>query len=496
VVDEEALSKHLTRARRKETGAFFTPAPLVDRVLRAVSPFVPEGPLTLVDPACGAGAFLVAAARHWPEARVVGAELDPHSAEQARARVPRATVVEGDALTSPALDCHLPSTGFELWVGNPPYNGTSLLLQDKAAWQQVSAWLPLELPKGTSLREDYVFFLLRAARRLAARPGALAFITSATLLDTFTYAPVREALLQQLALREVIDLGPGAFAGTRVRTCITVWTTARGPACFEGRPFTPSPPEFAFKPPSDEAQALDDAWRAGGATVGELIPVSFPGLKTRFDELLVDDDRAVLLERVRAFCAAKVSELEGFAARFEIPTVLLPKLVALRGACGEVEVSPANVRPFLRYRGPLAMEAGGFCYVERRLIPRGDHRLRGAYDPHRSPTKLVFNQHELPLSAQVLDLEGCVTAYRHSRFAPLEVPARLLSDPAFTRLSAGEVLAPNLTPLGAQWAAQLGSPRAVFEHVAAHMRGEAFQARWAPAFGRSRPPLIAAPRQT
>jgi hypothetical protein len=54
-------------------------------------------------------------------------------------------------------------------------------------------------------------------------------------------------------------------------------------------------------------------------------------------------------------------------------------------------------------------------------------------------------------------------------------------------------VAPNLTPLGLAWANTLGSPRAVFEHVAAHVRSDAFQNVWAPAFGRSQSPLITAP---
>jgi hypothetical protein len=493
VVDEEALSKHLSRERRKDTGAFFTPAPLVQRVLDLVAPYLPKRDVRVVDPACGAGAFLVGAAARWPTATLYGAELDATSAGLARTRVPSATIVEGNALTSRALDERLGQGGFELWVGNPPYNGTSPLLRDKAAWNLVRAWLPLELPKGTSLREDYVFFLLRASLRLAERPGALAFITSATLLDTFTYAPVREGLLQRLALREVVDLGPGAFANTRVRTCVTVWTSAKGPAHFAGVPFTPRAPAFAFRPPQASAEALDAGWRAAGASVTELIPVSFPGLKTRFDELLVDDDAARLLERVGAFCQASVAQLPSFAERFGLEPSLLPKLVALRRSFESVQVHRSKVRRFVRYRGPLAMEAPGSCYLERQLIPRGDHRLRGDYDPHAAELKLVFNQYELPLWAQVLEGPGCITAYRHSRFAPLEVPTALLQGPAPRGLTANEPQAPNLTPLGLRWAQALGSPRAVFEHVATHLRSDAFQTIWAPAFGRTRPPLIPAP---
>lgn len=497
MVDEEALSRHLNAAQRKQTGAFFTPRLLVDRVFDAVAPKLPrDGPVTLIDPACGAGAFLVAAHERWPSARLLGAELDATSASVARTRVPSATIVEGDVLTTSVLDDALPNEGFELWVGNPPYNGTSPLLRDKDAWRRACAWLPLDLPRGTSLREDYVFFLLRASLRLTKRPGALAFITSATLLDAFNYAPVREALLGRLSLHEVIDLGPGAFSGTRVHTCITVWSTPSTSAAavhFEGEAFTPRGPAWCLRPASTEADELDARWRASGATISQLVPVSFPGLKTRFDELLVDDDADALFERVSAFLACEPAQLGAFAQTFGLAASLLPKLRAVKASSEGLRAQRASVRPFLRYRGPLPMQASGFCYLERALIPRGDHRLRGEYDPHQHPAKLVFNQHELPLAAQLIDLPGCVTAYRHSRFAPLVVPKSLLDHPKTSRVSATDALVPNLSPLGLEWAERLGSTRAVFEHLAAHLMSSPFQQVWAPAFGRMREPLLAEP---
>src|SRR5690606_5979307 len=106
---------------------------------------------------------------------------------------------------------------------------------DPEAYDRLRALLSEPLPRGTSLRDDYAFFLLVAADRLSRQPGALAFITSATLLDAFLYAPLRRHLLKTLRLCAVELLPPGAFRGTRVRTCITVWRSphqAASPATF------------------------------------------------------------------------------------------------------------------------------------------------------------------------------------------------------------------------------------------------------------------------
>jgi hypothetical protein len=511
-VDEEALAATRAGDERLRHGAFYTPAPLVARVLDAVSPFVPRGGLRVVDPACGAGAFLVQAAAQWPRASLVGVELEPATAAQCRARVPRARVLEGNALTTPVLDAALPEDrAFELWLGNPPWNGTSPLLRSPAAWRRVTSWLPshLALKPGTSLRDDFLFFLLLASRRLAGRRGALAFVTPATLLDAYAFAPVREALLSHLALRDVLELPAGTFAGTKVVPCVTVWTARsqedealvrasrtgaprpparRGPvAAGRSAPdFQPRGPVWRLRPIPARAEALDAAWRANGATLPALVPVSFAGLKTRFDELLVDDDRERLVERVRSFLSAR--SLDTFARRFDL-VAFLPKLEALREFSAGARFDPANVRRFLRYRGPNPMRPPGWCYVDRRLIPRGDHRLRGDFDPHASRVKLVFNAHELPLAAHVLDEPGCVTMYRHTRFAPLEVPRSLLENPNDPAPSGR--LVPNLSPAGLSLAERLGSPRAVFEHIAAHVNSDDFQRHWAPAFGAAEAPLIA-----
>lgn len=497
-VDEEALASGLAPGRRLERGAWFTPRAVVEQVLEAAAPLLPPGgPAVVVDPACGAGAFLVAAAERWPRARLLGAELERASAAACRARLPAATVLEGDALTSDALEAAVGEGGFELWVGNPPYNGTSPLLRSKAAWARACAWLPegLAPPRGTSLRDDYVFFLLKASRWLQGRTGALAWVTSSTLLDAYGHAPVRQALLQRLALREVRPLPAGAFRGTRVRTCITVWSTRRdGPGPLHaGQPFTPRPPAWVLALEPEEAAALDRAWRgAGGASLDELVPVSFPGLKTRFDELLVDADRTRLVQRMRAFLRAPPAALPAFARAFGLPARLVPRLRALRAGAPGLAFRAAAVRPFLRAAGARPLDPPAWCYLERALIPRGDHRQRGPFDPFRHPVKLVFNWRELPLAARVLELPGCLTAYQHARFAPLLVPASLRTDPR-GRPEAGEAEVPNLTPLGLEWARRLGSPRAVFEHLAAHLMSEPFQATWAPAYGRTRTPLIAPP---
>jgi len=468
------------------------------------------GPLSVVDPACGDGAFLAEAARELPGATLHGLEIDPGHAATARRRVPGAKVLAGDAFRGgwEALLASLAPDRLELWLGNPPYNGTSPLLRDATAYRALQARLGLSVPRGTSLRDDYAFFLLLASERLASRQGVLAWVTSATVLDAFLYAALRRRLLDRLALREVVDLGAKAFPRTRVRTCVTVWQSRHGPAPSPrfrswapgAAPVETAParrlalegPEWSLRPVPAKASRLDALWRERGEPLDVLVPISCTGLKTRFDELLVDADPDRLLARIEAFLRTR--ELARFARTHGIPPSLLPKLRSLRRARDLPDhADPGAVRAFhrwggARHRGGLPEDARVFCYLDRRLIPRGDHRLTGAFDPHAGDCKLVFNVRELPLAATVLEAPGCIPAHRHTRFAPLLVPERVRAEgPRAGRLDTplGQ-LVPNLSPAGLGWAARVGGPREAFRRIAAFLNSPDVQETWAPAFGCSR----------
>jgi len=430
-IDEQALAEGLSPQTRRQRGAYFTPVEVVDQVLDAVQRQLPSGRIAFIDPACGAGAFLARIAERFPESELYGLELDEGSLQLAQQRVPRAVLRHGDALRGGALErlldeVHAP---FEVWVGNPPYNGTSALLKDAARWRALAS--RVELARGQSLREDYVFFMLRALERLKVRRGALAFVTSATLLDAWAYAPVRKLLCEALCLREVQPLGRGVFRDTQVSTCFTVFTT-------DGHRVLREP----FRAVDAAALELDEAWAARGERLPALVPFSRPGLKTRFDELLVDDDRDALIDRMRRFCAGEALELPH-----------PQKLAALPRVAFDVK----KVRRFIHPRGRRA-----WCYLDRRLIPRGDHRFQGDEDPHACDVKLAFSVRELPLWASVFDEPGCVTMYRHTRFAPLYWRGAVnLSRP-------------------------VKDPRAAFEAIASFVMSEEVQNIWAPAFATRR----------
>src|SRR5258705_7971220 len=99
-----------TRGARRSRGVVFTPAPLAAFVARhTLAPLVGRGAVRVLDPAAGDGRFLAAAADALVELGVprsnvtlIGVERDPALAAAARARVPAARIVVGEALLDPA----------------------------------------------------------------------------------------------------------------------------------------------------------------------------------------------------------------------------------------------------------------------------------------------------------------------------------------------------------------------------------------------------------
>src|SRR4051812_33496956 len=75
LMDEQRLALGFPSPLRRLHGMYFTPAPVVKAVLELAVSHLSPGPLTVVDPACGAGAFLTAAASLLPQAALRGLEL-------------------------------------------------------------------------------------------------------------------------------------------------------------------------------------------------------------------------------------------------------------------------------------------------------------------------------------------------------------------------------------------------------------------------------------
>lgn len=212
---------------KRHTGQFFTPVGLAESLL--IRAGWTAGTHTLLDPACGAGAFLLAAVRPFSfsvrserlslvERRIFAIEKDPYMAVLARLTLAawilegrpdgvtagdlwstlRRNVVNGDAL----LDGIWPGRTFDFVAGNPPFVGVRRGL------------LPPSLV--TRLREHYntargqfdlyALFVENASMRLAPG-GRIAFVMPRPFLTNTTAEPLRRLLSDRFSVQPPLDLG-------------------------------------------------------------------------------------------------------------------------------------------------------------------------------------------------------------------------------------------------------------------------------------------------
>lgn len=212
--------------RRRPDGATYTPAPIVESMVR----WAASGarPARVVDPGAGSGRFAVAAARAMPRARIVAVESDPVAAVACRGHLAaagladRARVVVGDYRTADLGR----EEGRTLFLGNPPYVRHHQIAPGWKEWLTLTARAHgLEASRLAGLHVH--FFLATAAR---GRPGdGGAFITSSEWLDTNYGRLVRELLLGPLGGEAIHVVEPTAtpFEDAAVTAAITCFHVGR-----------------------------------------------------------------------------------------------------------------------------------------------------------------------------------------------------------------------------------------------------------------------------
>ena len=418
-----------------------------------------------------------------PARGCTGSSWTPTHAAATRRSVPGARILVGDALRG-GRDawCGLSrATARSCGSGTRPTTARHRCSATRARTGLCArVGLDEAFPRGTSLRDDYAFFLLLASERLGGRPGVLAWVTSATLLDAFLYASLRRRLLDRLALREVVDLGGGSFTGTQVRTCVTVWRTRRGPAPSprfrawtprsgpqgtQSRPFSIGGPEWTLRPVPAEA----GGWISSGVPPASRSTCwcrsAAPGSRPASTSCWSTRDPDRLLARVDAFLRPR--DLERFA---RAPGASAHAPPQARGASPDprdpVPRRPARrpaVPPLGRGAAPRRApeSARAFCYLDRRLIPRGDHRMVGTSTPTTATASWCSTCASCRSRRASSGRRGASPLHRHTRFAPLLVPERIRSEgpTGGTLGSPAGPPVPNLSARGLDWARRVGGPR-------------------------------------
>ena len=217
-------------AGRRVLGQTFTPPPVIESMI-AWAAGTGIRPARVVDPGSGSARMLLAAGRRWPQAALIGVEIDPAAAIIGRASLAAAGFAGRSAvLLGDYCGARLPpAEGPTLFLGNPPYVRHHQIAAPGKDWLRRAA-REQGVP-ASGLAGLHAHFFLATARH-AALGDLGVLITAAEWLDVNYGRLVRELLLGALGGQAVHLIEPATAvfadaAATSVIACFRPGTTPK-----------------------------------------------------------------------------------------------------------------------------------------------------------------------------------------------------------------------------------------------------------------------------
>lgn len=315
-----------THQQKKQTGAFYTPSTLAQRLAREVldaaaqsNPAVKWNTLKILDPAAGEGGLLLPFAQELAQRRriqepektqaevlqdifdrqLVAADIDGQAlarytdrARQLSQKQVRPVCYHGDALAEKNAQSVLQPWGpFDLIVANPPYVGQKGHAEIFKALRQNPLWADYVVPKNDLL---YYFFYL--ALHLLKPGGVAGFITPPYFATAAGGKRLRKTLQEQSTLLRLIDFEQHRlFAEAAEHTLLSVFQsgTAAAPCQVGNTKINVAQKDLFYgpdlflrtQPPGPEEELLKRMQQAPHR-LGEIAQVS-TGLMTGCDRAFV-----------------------------------------------------------------------------------------------------------------------------------------------------------------------------------------------------------------
>jgi hypothetical protein len=391
-------------------------------------------------------------------------------------------------------------------LGNPPYNGFAGITigEERDLSEAYRTTKNVRKPEGQGLNDLYVRFFRMAERRIVDKTGCgvVCFISNYSWLDGLSFTGMRERYLEAFDAIRIDCLNgdkyktgkttpdgkpdPSIFStehnregiqvGTAIATLVRkaehatasdvgfrhLWGTAKREDLLASAEAEPVDIYDSVTP----ALELGLPFTVGAVSAGylgwpklpELMPTSYPGVKTSRDDFLVSIDREVLEGRLRDYFDAKTSDNE-IGAKY--PLVMAPS--------GRFD--PSATRKTLLKRGILQHGFVRYAYRPfdvRWLYWEPETKLldekRSEYRPHVRPGNLTLSTQQKPRREweppQVVQSIACLDLIdRGSSNFPL-------------RLTEG----PNLSKSTEVFLAASGlSPEAVLHHVVSTLHAPAYR---------------------
>ena len=394
-----SLYEHLFPAAvRRSLGEFFTPAWLATALLEQA---VGDGPVParIVDPACGSGAFLLAAARFlsqqkWPPqqiaAALVGYDLNPLAVLTARANLLlalfRSDSIKNAASAKPPFQIERRDTllleqvdePFPLVIGNPPWINWDRLPpayreRTRPLWETYGLFnLSGSAARyGGAKKEIATLLLLRAADKLLAEGGRLAFVLPLSILQTgkagegFRRLRIVPADMPLRMIRVDDYSRRRPFPGVHSAACTVVLE--------KGRPTSFPVPFFVHR---------QNGMDRHDATPGDPADPLSPWRLSSEQKYRTKNNRGGRLNRYTACLGANTGGANGVfwleilekTARGTLRIRNLPATGKRSVALVETEIEPDFIYPLLRWKGIARNVARPTGYI---LLPQDAERRIG-----------------------------------------------------------------------------------------------------------------------
>jgi type I restriction enzyme M protein len=248
----DAFEVFIGNGSRGDSGQFFTPRSVTKLLVEALDPKPWE---TILDPACGAGGFLVSAVaylqkRGAPSTDVAknlfGVDKDSYLAKLAKAHIALLTgelpnIINGDSISltngKGSLRAQLPAGGADVLLTNPPFGvrivaATPEILQ---GFELAHRWRPSQID-GSLMPTDVVVsnvppqvLFVERCLSLLKPGGRLGIVLPESILSNKSYRHVVEYLTCHTDLHAVLGMPEALFktsgkGGTHTKTCLLIAT--------------------------------------------------------------------------------------------------------------------------------------------------------------------------------------------------------------------------------------------------------------------------------
>ena len=270
--------------RRKSSGAFYTPTAVARGLIDFAEP--PTAPDRIIDPACGCGSFLIAAADWLVDSgfskadiaeRLHGVDIDSIAVRLCQGRLAERTGIatgwEDRVIVGDSLGAEPPLSGeFDLVVGNPPFGNaiesrTARSDKERAAYSE-------RFPEAATGAYDRAGLFVEAGLRCLRPGGRLAFILPRAMLSAAYAERLRRFVATSYSLDGVqVFASSGHFASAAVFVTALVIRNAPGSSQVRirdqnGDRSTQLPPPSSWAPVLSPYAAVLDAIREDWPTIG------------------------------------------------------------------------------------------------------------------------------------------------------------------------------------------------------------------------------------